>query len=642
MSGKFSTISLDSLVTTGVTSDKPVHRKFVAWDGEGITHPGDVQQSYVLFGASTGDRIRSKNLGTRQCLNLILRVEEANREAIHVGFSISYDANMILKDLPNSALRRVWAGRWTRWQGFRIQWLAGKWFSVSRGRKAQLVHARIFDVFGFFQSSFLAAVTEFLPADDPEVARIRAGKKLRRVFSWQELDSTIVPYWEQELRMLVQIMDALRADLESAGFWLSSWHGPGAVANRVFLNWNIQKAKSDDILPVISGASRLAYAGGRFEQFRVGHHNSVVWEYDIRSAYPSIIRKLPNLSGGSWRFAKDFEPDTFAVWKIAYNDISSVRGSRIGGHPFFHRDKNGLVSFPPLVDSWAWTPEAAFSPESVRGGWVFDPADPDDLPFAFVEDFYLTRRKWKEEGNSAQRALKLALNSLYGKMAQRKGWKEGGKKPTWHQLEWAGYITSAVRAMLWEAYISASESIVAMETDALFSTRPLSLPVGAELGEWEVTKFEKLTYIQSGFYYGELPGGEVVTKYRGFDKECVEESGSLHYRAVLDYLDRKDGGSEEGLFGYTTRFVGYPLASRTRAIWRTWNTTPRQIHIGGGGKRNHIIPLCAECSAGIGLNEALHHTALTTQGGQSYPHPLPWEKGPMVGFDDLVGSGIRE
>src|ERR1700685_4480231 len=71
-------------------SDPP----FVAWDGEG---PQDT--AYSLFGCSLGPRIRHPNLGTRECLDLILEVEQEVPSAIHIAFGFNYDVSMICREL---------------------------------------------------------------------------------------------------------------------------------------------------------------------------------------------------------------------------------------------------------------------------------------------------------------------------------------------------------------------------------------------------------------------------------------------------------------------------------------------------------------------------------------------------------------
>lgn len=590
-------------------------RDFIAWDGEGISVPPGTPQPYVLFGASTGDYITSDDLSTEACLDLLLHVKRKYPNSFFVGYAIGYDGNQMLRSLDESHLWTLHRHNKVKWHGYTIERIPGKWFLVrKRGQSAKL-----YDVFGFFQSSFVTACEKFLGTDDPELERVRIGKQRRSDFHMDELRSEIIPYWQGELRLTVRLMDALRDDLLSANLPIRSWHGPGAVADTVFRQFNIKAAKAETPGEV-NRASQYAYAGGRFELFRVGHHPDTVWEYDINSAYPTGIAELPNLQTGTWERTSQFDPDAFGVWRVQYDAPGGFFDLQYRPHPLFVRGVHGEVSYPAIAHGWYWTPEAALVPNAVTGGWVL--RDDGTKPFAFVRRLYDQRLEWKRQGNSAERALKLALNSLYGKTAQRVGGTQG--PPSWHQLEWAGYVTSYARAKLFRAIMLNWESVIAVETDAVFSTQPLNLETGTGLGQWEMTEFDWITYYQSGLYYAGV-GDATLERYRGFDK------GSLPHSVIHDYL-RDYGNSFEPWrlpppVGRTTRYIGLGYGLRTKRTWRAWETENRYAVLGGGGKRTHRDSLCRECRAHTSPAEGLHSMMVATAGGLSYPHSLPWVDG---------------
>lgn len=622
-------------------------REFVAWDGEGITYAEGTAQHYVLFGNSVGDFVidesghsgPSVGLTTSACLDLLLRAKQKNPQAIHIGFAINYDVNMILNDLERSQLERIKENGIVRYRGYRLEWRPGKWFRVSK----KGCSITLYDVFGFFQSSFVVACEKFLGKDDPELVGIKAGKSARASFVLDQLRTFILPYWQSELRLLVRLASSLRSDLLSANIVISSWHGPGAVANAVFRDQGIKHHKSTVIHKGVNHAARYAYAGGRFEQFRCGGYEGPVWEYDINSAYPYAISQLPSLSHGNWEYVTRFEPGTFGVWHVRYSDPQQ---SMLASQPFFCREKHGGVSYPPNVEGWYWTPEAELYPSAVIGGYVWRAVN-DDRPFSFVQQMYDRRAEWKRDGNSAEKALKLALNSLYGKMAQRIGGQDGNI-PTWHQLEWAGYVTSYTRAKLWGAMHLAGESIIATETDAIFTTRPIhadgdvvSLEIGDQLGQWSLTEFSNIIYLQSGLYYANISGDQYetvgVSKYRGLDKDGkTGQPKGLPARKVLAHLRNvgRLGGEIPPLIGTTTRFVGLGIGLHSKqSVWRSWETSSKEIHYGGSGKRTHIAASCIECQNGLPHHKNLHHTTISSVGGMSHPHSLPWVTDESPGAD---------
>jgi hypothetical protein len=588
-----------------------------------------------------GDRIMNeKGLDTEECLDFIIDAKQQYPDSIFIGFGFNYDINQILKDLPIRCLDEIQEKNETRWLNYYIKWYPSKYFTCSRKTNSGRQSATIYDVLGFFQSSFLMACEKYLGENHEGLELVTQGKAQRSEFTWTERDFMVM-YNEMELHLLVQVMNTLRRDLASVDIYPSQWHGPGAIANQVMKKYNIPICRN--IPEGVSYAAQYAYAGGRFELFQLGYYKGRVYEYDIRSAYPSIISQLPDLTQGSWEYAESFEPESFGVWNIDY--VSPYGDDSTLPEPLFCRSKMGTISFPHKVIGWYWTPEAALVHASyIRGGWVFRPTEDCGKPFQFVEELYQQRAEYKKPPyNPAERALKLILNSLYGKLCQLVGGSEGNP-PRWHQLEWAGYITSATRAKIYRAAMLAPNNIIATETDALFSTTPLALDEGEALGQWERKEFSEIAYLQSGYYYATPIGEEGICKYRGMDKdrEGVFPAG-LPYRTVLDHLCKPIRSLKQRtdtLHTTTTRFIGLGMALNTNSVWRSWETNHKAIHLDGipwFSKRSHIRKECTHCQIGITLGYALHPLVITGYRGHSHYVKLPWldEFDMMLIADDL-------
>jgi hypothetical protein len=167
---------------------------------------------------------------------------------------------------------------------------------------------------------------------------------------------------------------------------------------------------------------------------------------------------------------------------------------------------------------------------TIHAAWI--PTFPDnERPFAWVQDMYEERARMKAEGNPAQKALKLSLNSLYGKTAQSAGarkHKDGTwTKPKWHNSLWAGWVTAAVRSRLMSATRRNHTRLVAFETDAIFTMKPLdTVTIGEGLGEYEFTDIERILYIHSGVYYALQDDGLWRHKSRGME---IDKSKSADY-----------------------------------------------------------------------------------------------------------------
>lgn len=552
----------------------------------------------------------------------MIEAEKENPTAYHVGFAFNYDVNMILKDLPRSRLERLRQEKSIRWGQYRIEWYPSKWFQVSKGAKGERVTCRIWDVWGFFQSSFVVALRAYLGKRD-DISRVESGKERRGDFAENEM-AYIQEYWETELDLLVLLCNRLRSYLYSAGLFVTQWHGPGAIASYALNRERIQAHKS--ICPdSVNDAAQYAYAGGRFELFKLGRHEGKCFQYDIRSAYPEAISQLPSLANGRWERTRDFHPDKrFAVYKIRM--IGPLMDATVP-YPLFYRDKAHCIHYPPIVEGWYWAPEVSniykWGAVEILDGWVFH--DDGTYPFAWVADVYRTRQQWKKDGNPCEKALKLLLNSLYGKMAQRVGWdKKNGKAPKWHQLEWAGWVTSYTRAKLYRAMMEAGTDLIGVETDAVFSTRKLALDIGTGLGQWEESIYDEILYLQSGFYFAR-EGETWKTKYRGFDKGSIDLNEVVRYLQTIQF----DGMHIAPAFvGTTTRFVGMgaALMSKDASRWRVWETTERELRIGADGKRVHVFPFCHACRYNKSPYSMFHNLSVSKpHGGISYPHEIPWK-----------------
>lgn len=643
-------------------------RDFCWWDGEGATEPDARRkpQHFVLFGAFDGEEyhyITSPNLTTYECLSLIMRVNRRIPDRIHVSFAFGYDTNMILRSLTDKQLRRlaergaVFLGTRERWR-FRVEHVPGKWLRVTEYGPDYAVNDKdkatvtIFDLWGFFQSSFLAAVESYLP-NDPHLAEIQAGKARRSVFSYKDIDF-ITQYWKIENAVGYNLANRLRELLFSVGLNITSWHGPGALASFVYRTRGVAAHKRDCGNGVYD-ASRYAYAGGRFERFHVGRYE-MAYGYDINSAYPTAIAQLPSLADGEWqhrhlvpgdvRSSRDLHK--FGLYRVELNGHAIKRDAA----PFFHRDSTGDVTFPWRLAGWYWTPEIAAMldtlPEyrdrvSIVEAWEY--VGWSQLPFTFVAEMYEERRRMKAAGIGSQIALKLCLNSLYGKMAQRAGWERNGKAPMWHQLEWAGWVTSHTRATLFRLMQRMGyDKLIAVETDGVYSSatpEELGIRDSTALGGWEVSAYDELVYLQSGVY-AKRQGKEWSVKYRGLDKDSFGDTVEDCAHAILKHsqLLLPNDPDWPALVGKTTRFIGYRNAlfrevqnrGHVKQHHCVWEVEPKEINCGTVGKRVHSRKICRACQAGATAYEMPHETIIKSRmmlstekvDLMSYRHDIPW------------------
>jgi len=64
----------------------------------------------------------------------------------------------------------------------------------------------------------------------------------------------------------------------------------------------------------------------------------------------------------------------------------------------------------------------------------------------------------------------------------------------------SGWVTSAIRARIIDAYAGQEADIVAVATDSVLSIRPLAISPSADLGGWRLDTWADVTYVLPGLY----------------------------------------------------------------------------------------------------------------------------------------------
>lgn len=641
-------------------------RPFVGWDGEGYdayiaSADGEIEidHRYLLFGASTGAVKTSLNLGTTECLLLILEVEAENPDVYHVGFSFEYDVNMILKDLKWRSLNLLKAYGSCRYvdpktgQRFRIEHIPHKWFRVS----SEGVSATIYDCFGFFHCGYLAALKKYGIGSEDKLARIARGKAARGTFRYADIEN-IKDYWLAEISLLPPLLDSIRTAVYDGGYRISEWHGPGALAAYLLRDRGVIRWHSKNVPTEVKFAIRAAYAGGRFTGALCGLYLGPIYTADINSAYVYATSLLPRMDNGRWvrQNPNTIDPGNLARFGLYRIEFDIGRGIRDSSRkhripeppgPLFHRGKDGVLRWPEQTNGWYWTPEAQLvvgqKYARVVEAWIFN--DDGSSPFRFVNEAYNRRVILQHQDNPAEKAYKWSLAAMYGAFARRVGWdKKTRKPPKSHELAWAGFITSWCRAAVWgPAYRAWSKGegrgLISIDTDGITATVPFNrdtLPngVGEGLGQWKLEEWTGILQWQNGIYWlRDAEGNWKDPKSRGIPK------GSVPFALALDAIQRMDYSQRPyvhpKLTLSRTRFIGYRQALNGQLDrWRKWLTDPVEIMMGGtaSGKACHLFALCAACSLKIQGQEPEStdiknlHTIVNTSIDSllSAPHKLPW------------------
>jgi DNA polymerase elongation subunit (family B) len=577
------------------------------------------------------------------------------------------------------------------WKDYAISYVKGKSFDVwrladpskpYRGKKLHTsAHIRIYDVFGFFQSSFSAVATSMVEngrATREEADFLIAMKDKRSKFSTIPIEE-IKKYTTLELRLLARMMTDLREGLEQSGLHLRHWHGAGAAASALIESEGLRKHYGPDIaaadISPQQNAAHHAYLGGRIELLRPGYVENVqLHVHDVASAYPAAMAQFPSLTGGNWinKPGSETPIGSLAQLRSAIEATSAVsmfkirfqfpiyerfhsdarKAVFIPFYPLPYRQKGGGILFPASGYGWymrndilatvAWLER--FVPDfpkprkrvnkvtsfAIEEAWIFEPRIAEginELPFSFVEELFRRRMAIKAESERSgnydirEKAIKLSLNSIYGKLAQSVGGGEG-KPPSAANPYYAAATTAYCRRRLIEAALLDPHAIVFFATDAIVSTRPLTGLARVrkkgdvvDLGDWEYCEADSGLFVMPGVYtYGKIEYDKTgartinpVTKLRGGDPKKYDATLKTNRWLIENVLaawrkpfDRRQPETFPRIVAEYQKYITAGSALASRARWKLagrWTARPgesgagkREIFVHSVGNKRELIP----------------------------------------------------
>ena len=540
----------------------------IGLDGEGV---GRKPHRYIYLAASneegrtwsaepaTQDQSLGPKLATEQCLDFILALPT---RTLIVGFAFLYDLTKILEDLPPKALYLLFREklravkydgrilyRPIRWHGYRINYMNRR-FTVQKGKR----RATVWDIFAFFQSKFTTALIDWQVAEKSKLERMAAMKDQRAHFDKLSLGE-IHAYCKEECTYLAKLARQLIDAHKGAGIKLKSYFGAGSTASALLKSWNI-KDKRGEIPEAMRQPVACAFFGGRFETSIVGPVARPVYEYDISSAYPYQATLLPCLLHGHWEHVKSSRLHSGSLLRRVASATLALchwRARRPFGAawgPLPVRASDGTIAFPlGASGGWTWKAELAAAQRlhpdiEVTEAWVYE-TDCDCRPFGELPRIYLERCKLGSDTRGIP--LKLGPNSVYGKLAQSRGFN-----PPFQSWVWAGNITSGTRAQLLDAILCAKDpwSILSLATDGVQSLEPLALPKPVDtgtghaskgaLGDWTTKEYpDGVFYVRPGIYFPIKSTDEEIkiVRARGIGKKVLYDQRER----VLEAWER--GGS---------------------------------------------------------------------------------------------------
>jgi hypothetical protein len=485
---------------------------FICYDGE------NKGNKYFLLGNSIEYIYNKEGLSSRKCFEFLTRKQKKKR----IIFNLHYDLQFWIKDFKDEKILSLMKGERVSYYNFELQYFQKKMLIIKKGHSL----FKIYDILSFFNQSLLNTIERLeIKLNEGEKKILLKGKKDRVNFDNMSLEEIFL-YNKTECIVTEKIAGKIYSlMLESfyrdkkgrlKNLVITNFFGASAIASKLLKDYEVSKLKPFEKFSDIFESS---YYGGRFEVLKLGSFKNV-YKYDINSAYPSILKDLTEIKD----FKKVKNPKKIndkGIYLIYYkqffpNDFIC---------PFPLRHKTGRIFYTGEIQGYYFGCEinaflnSGINPENyelkifsgivpVEGNKIFENKEGYNL----IDDMFEQRNYFKQRKDLKHYIYKIALNSLYGKFAQKVGSK------SFTHFYYASYITAKVRSILIEqSYKIDYKKIICYATDCIISEIPLKVKVGKELGEWEYDFIEEAEILMSGFYRLQKENKKYYFGLRGFN-----------------------------------------------------------------------------------------------------------------------------
>jgi hypothetical protein len=501
-------------------------RKIVAIDTE--THDGNI----FLIADSDGHVLDYPNVNIDNVLKFLFK---------HEGkwiffYNLRFDATCILKLLPERNLKSCKLGNGMEfgYNGYKFRYIEKKLLSISHGNHT----VSCFDIAQFYDNkrlhmAYVDPIRKLVDNDYLEMKNSRSTFTLRY---YRRHKKRVRKYCIRDCIITKELAEEWVDTFEKAtGFCPARWISSGYLAEKVLVFNNIPVPCFHEMPYQVQRLAWKSFYGGRFELIKRGYIGKC-YIYDLNSAYPYALTKIPDLINGKWRSQKTIHPKA----AIGFFHIRAYVNPNVGIliAPFPFRTKTGMIVYPVGDFETFVTLDELKSVEGdsrvkyeILDSQQFIPNANCTFPFKkFIEEQYGLRLELREVGDSREKALKVILNSMYGKMAQRVNNRIGNL----FSPAIAAAITGHARAQLYTfCRDNGLESdIVAFATDSVACNRKIEGLDSKALGEMKLDKEgDDGIFVSNGYY---KLGGKWKQRGVGYDRSKKLEIEHLDTRVGED------------------------------------------------------------------------------------------------------------
>jgi hypothetical protein len=417
-------------------------------------------------------------------------------------YNLSYDAECILKLLPAEILKQYKWKKELRFQykKYKIHYIDRKKLTISKGKHS----VSCYDIAQYYDNKPLDVASESIGIIlDQKYLKIKKKRKIFSKFHYSRHKREIRTYCVEDCRLTRELSEYWIATFEAVfGFYPNNWISAGYLAEKVLINNDIPIPLFNELPYPVQEIARKSFYGGRFELIKRGFIGEC-FLYDINSAYPCSLTKLPDITNGRWFESNKIHPKS----TIGFFFIEANVSDKVKIAPFPFVKKNRTICYPSgkfrtfvTLDELLMVKDDSEISYKIIESWQFIPKKNCQYPFKkFIEKQYYKRLELKQENNPLEKAIKIVLNSIYGKMAQRTNNVIGNL----FNPVIASYITGFTRMQLYKftKENNLDNHVVAYATDSIACQKKIAGLNSMKLGEMKLDKeANDVIFLSNGFY----------------------------------------------------------------------------------------------------------------------------------------------
>jgi len=319
-----------------------------------------------------------------------------------------------------------------------------------------------------------------------------------------------------------------------------------------FKNVKLDFPTIDDI-PMRAG--ELAYAccnGGWVEGYKKGHFDKV-YDYDMNSAYPSVLRDLVDLRKGKWIYDKKYREDALYSFFRGEVDIQA------DFHPIMFADKREVTknytptgSFPRVLNKckYEYIKRHKIGTVDIQEGWHWIPEDLI-FPFRSTVDSLYAHKCSAEPGSIKRDFVKRILTGIYGKLLE----VHRGDFGDLFNPVYGAEIENQTHVKVAEFCLDANRQNakpISIVVDGVVLDKPITLTYGNEIGAWRLSGEGPCIAVGSGVL-------ALESKNKGILSNSEQNDFILRYSALRKMIEEKPELSEYLFERQAPVTVGYAI-----------------------------------------------------------------------------------